>query len=86
LRERGIAAAEVSLRYTAPVRAAVEAARVPIRMEDLTAKIAAEFAAVTPPTVTAMLGRVVAYRVLISSLHAPRHGTRHPGLAGAAAG
>jgi hypothetical protein len=40
-------------------------------MEDLTAKIAAEFAAVTPPAVTAMLGRLVACRVLISSLHAP---------------
>jgi len=46
--KRGTAAAEVSLRYTAAVRAAVEAARAPIRVEDLGAKIVAGFAAATP--------------------------------------
>ena len=79
LRERDVAVAEVSLRCTAPVRAAVEAARVPIRMEDLTAKIAAEFAAVTHPAITAMLRQLVACRVLITSLHAP--GTQPDALA-----
>ncbi len=47
---------EVSLRHSAPVRTAVDAARAPIRMEDLAAQLQAEL--VTRPA-------------LITSLHAP---------------
>lgn len=76
--EGGTAAVEVSLRYTAAVRAAVEAARAPVRLEDLAAKIQAGFPAATPAKVTAMLTELVARRALITSLHAP--GTEPDGL------
>lgn len=76
---RGTAAVEVSVRCTGAVRAAVEAARAPIVMEDLAAKIGAEFPATRPALVTAMLTRLVACRALITSLHAP--GTEPDGLA-----
>jgi hypothetical protein len=69
---------EISLRYTAAVRAAVEAARAPVRLEDLAAKIQAGFPAATPAKVTAMLTELVARRALITSLHAP--GTEPDGL------
>jgi thiopeptide-type bacteriocin biosynthesis protein len=76
---RGTAAVEVSVRCTAAVRAAMDLARAPIRLEDLAAKIQAEFPAARPALVTAMLTELVACRALITSLHAP--GTEPDGLA-----
>jgi lantibiotic biosynthesis protein len=69
--DRGSAAAEITLRYTEPVRAAVEAARAPIRVDDLVAKIGAQFSPAASVAITAMLRRLVSCRVLITSLHAP---------------
>ena len=69
--ERETGAAEVSLRYTAAVRTAVEAVAAPTRVEDLAAKICAEFPVATPPKVTAMLTELVTRGALITSLHAP---------------
>ncbi|WP_088979162.1 lantibiotic dehydratase [Micromonospora coxensis] len=64
-------AVEVSLRYSAPVRAAVAAAHSPIRMESLSTRVRAEFPHASPATVTAMLTKLIAHRALITSLHAP---------------
>lgn len=62
---------EVSLRYTAAVRIAVEAARSPIRCDELVGKLAAEFPTVAPSKAVALLGSLLEQRVLVSSLHAP---------------
>ncbi|WP_324613144.1 lantibiotic dehydratase family protein [Streptomyces sp. SBT349] len=69
--EQGAGAVEVSLRYTPAVRAAVEAARRPVRLADLAAKLVAEFPTAKPEKVTGMLTELVARRALITSLHAP---------------
>lgn len=69
--ERGTGAVEVSVRHTAPVRAAVDTARAPIRVADLSAKVRAEFPDAAPARVRAMLTELVTHRVLITSLHAP---------------
>ncbi|MEU4832331.1 lantibiotic dehydratase [Streptosporangium sp. NPDC023615] len=68
---RGTVAEEVSLRHTAAVRAAVTAARAPIRMEDLTRTLQAEFPATASAQISAMLTELVTRGVLITSLHAP---------------
>ena len=70
-RPQGGGAVETSFRHTAAVRAAIGAARAPIRVEDLKAKIQAEFPAATPLKVTAMLTELVERGALITSLHAP---------------
>ncbi|QFG27150.1 lantibiotic dehydratase [Actinomadura sp. WMMB 499] len=70
-RARGAGAVEISVRHTDAVRAAVEAARDPIRIEDLAAKIRGDFPAASPAQVATMLTELVARGVLISSLHAP---------------
>jgi len=69
--ERGTSAVEVSLRYTAAVRAAVEAARKPVRLGEVVEELVATFPSATPVRVTAMLTELVARRALITSLHAP---------------
>ena len=69
--KRGTGAVEVSLRNTGPVRAAVHAARAPIRFEDLCTKVQTEFPDAPSATVTAMLTELVTHGVLITSLHAP---------------
>ncbi|HXP21110.1 MAG TPA: lantibiotic dehydratase [Streptosporangiaceae bacterium] len=69
--KRGLGAVEVSLRRTAPVSAALVAARAPIRMDDLSVKILADFPAAGPQRVTAMLTELVARRALITGMHAP---------------
>lgn len=69
--ERGVGAVEVSLRHTAPVRAALSAARAPIRFEDLCTKVQTEFPDAPPARVTAMLAELVRLRALVTSLHAP---------------
>jgi len=68
---RETAAVDASLAYTAAVRAAVEAASSPIRLEDLAAKVLAEFPDAASAKVTTMLTGLVARRALITSLHAP---------------
>lgn len=62
---------EVSLRYTTAVRIAVEAARSPIRCDELAGKLAAEFPTVPPSKAVALLRSLLEQRVLVSSLHAP---------------
>jgi thiopeptide-type bacteriocin biosynthesis protein len=69
--DRGTGAVEVSLRHTAPVRAALDAARTPIRFEDLCTKVQTEFSDASSATVTAMLTELVSQGVLVTSLHAP---------------
>jgi thiopeptide-type bacteriocin biosynthesis protein len=69
--DRGTAAVEVSLRHTAAVRTATDLAHTPIRLEDLGAKIQADFPTATPEKITAMLTELVHRHALITSLHAP---------------
>ncbi|HEY9469668.1 MAG TPA: lantibiotic dehydratase family protein, partial [Propionibacteriaceae bacterium] len=69
--KRRVGAVEVSLRFTAAVHAAVEAAGAPITVADLTAKIQAEFPTAASKQITSMLAELVARRVMITSLHAP---------------
>lgn len=75
----GLSAAEISLKHTGPVRAAIEAARTPVIFEDLEAKIRAEFAPAQPAEVRVMLTGLVEHRALITSLRAP--GTEPDALA-----
>ncbi|SBW22518.1 hypothetical protein FDG2_2762 [Candidatus Protofrankia californiensis] len=65
------AAVEVSIRHTAAVRMVLEAARSPIRCEELAGKLTAEFPTAPPSAVFGLLTELVDRRVLISSLHAP---------------
>jgi thiopeptide-type bacteriocin biosynthesis protein len=69
--ERGTGAVEVSLRNTGPVRAAVDAAQTPIRVEDLCTKIQTDFPHAPSARVTALVTELVKHRVLITDLHAP---------------
>ncbi|MCZ1001165.1 lantibiotic dehydratase [Streptomyces mirabilis] len=68
---RAAGAAEVRLRYTTPVRIAVETARAPMRYDSLVEKVAAEFPAVAAPKVAPLIDSLVEQGALISSLHAP---------------
>lgn len=69
--DRGTGAVEVSMRHTAAVRVALDAARAPIRFEDLCTKVHIEFPDAPSTRVTAMLIELVAHRALVTSLHAP---------------
>jgi thiopeptide-type bacteriocin biosynthesis protein len=69
--ERGTSAVEVSMRHTAPARAALAAARAPIRFEDLCTKVHMEFPGVPPTRVSVLLTQLVTRRALVTSLHAP---------------
>ncbi|WP_329492042.1 lantibiotic dehydratase [Kitasatospora sp. NBC_01246] len=69
------AAVEVSLRHTAPVSAALAMARTPVRLDDLTGKLLADFPAAGPQRVTALLDELIARRALITALHAPSTST-----------
>ncbi|RKT86369.1 thiopeptide-type bacteriocin biosynthesis domain-containing protein [Saccharopolyspora antimicrobica] len=69
--DRGTGAVEVSLRYTAPVRVALHAARTPIRFEALCTKVQTDFPHAPSATVTAMLTELVTQGVLVTGLHAP---------------
>ncbi|WUS42091.1 lantibiotic dehydratase [Kitasatospora sp. NBC_01250] len=68
---RGTVAAETTLRHTRPVAFALSAARHPIRFKELADKLAAEFPAAPGQRITGMLAELVAWRALITSLHAP---------------
>ncbi|MFG2091824.1 lantibiotic dehydratase [Spirillospora sp. NPDC048824] len=65
------AAAEVSVRHTTAVQLAVEAARSPIRCDELAAKLAAEFPSAPLPSIAGMLTDLVKQHVLITSLRPP---------------
>ncbi len=69
--EQGTSAVEVSMRHTDAVRAAVEAARKPVRLAQVVEELVATFPAATPVKATAMLTEMVARRALITSPHAP---------------
>ncbi len=64
-------AVEVSVRHTAAVRMALEAAVTPIRCAELARKLAAAFPTASPSEVGGLLIHLVDRRVLISSLNAP---------------
>ncbi|MEU9889715.1 lantibiotic dehydratase [Sphaerisporangium sp. NPDC051011] len=62
---------EISMRYTAAVQAAVEAASSPIQGEELAGKLAAEFPEAPSSVIEGLLTELVKQRVLLSGLHAP---------------
>lgn len=62
---------EVSMRNTPAVRITVEAARSPIRADELAGKLVAEFPTAVPSTIAGFVAELVRRRVLLSSLHAP---------------
>ncbi|MEW2384053.1 lantibiotic dehydratase [Micromonospora sp. NPDC047707] len=66
-----LGAVEVSLRHSAPVRATVEAARSPIRVEVLAAQLRGTFPQASATAVMAMLTQLIAHGALITGLHAP---------------
>lgn len=68
---RGTGAAEVSLRYSAALQAAVQWADAPIGFDDLSAKLQAEFPVADMPRISAMLAELVGCGALITSLRAP---------------
>jgi hypothetical protein len=68
---RGTGAVELALRYTGPVRAVVNAAREPMRFDDVRRKILTEFPRACSDDVTGLLTTLVTCRVLVTSLHAP---------------
>jgi len=69
--EGGVGAADVSLRFTTAVLAAIRRARHPVRFGHLASDLAAEFPGTCVDTVRGLLAELVRSRVLITSLHAP---------------
>ncbi|MFS8104073.1 lantibiotic dehydratase [Lentzea alba] len=68
---QGTGAVEVELRYSGPVRVAVDGAREPLRFDALHARVQASFPHAAASTVTGLLTALVAHRVLVTNLHAP---------------
>ncbi|GGZ24831.1 hypothetical protein GCM10010387_17820 [Streptomyces inusitatus] len=64
-------AVEASLALTAPVRATLTAAEVPIRVGRLLSKLRAEFPEAGPEKTRRLLAELIRRRVLITGLHAP---------------
>lgn len=62
---------EVSVRHGRPVRAAIAAAREPVRFGELAARLTAEYPTATPEQISAMLAELVAQHVLLTGLRAP---------------
>ncbi|MEK8106539.1 lantibiotic dehydratase family protein [Micromonospora sp. M12] len=62
---------EVALPHSAPVNAAIEGARSPVRVEVLSAQLNAAFPKVSAAAVMAMLAELIEQGALITSLHAP---------------
>lgn len=67
--------AEVSVRNTPAVQLVVQAARSPIRCDELAGKLAAEFPTASSSKVGRLLADLVERHVLLSSLHAPATST-----------
>jgi thiopeptide-type bacteriocin biosynthesis protein len=66
-----IAPLEVSVRYTRPVRDALQAARDPCRFGELAAKLTAGYPAVAPEQIHALLTELVTQHALLTALHTP---------------
>ncbi|MFI9552713.1 lantibiotic dehydratase [Nonomuraea endophytica] len=64
-------AAEACLDYPVGMQAAMEAARCPVRMENLAAKLHTRFPGADASHIAAMLNGLVAHGALITCLHAP---------------
>ena len=71
VQKKGTGAVEVSLRYTAAVRAALGHARASIPVKDLIGELRVRFPAAAPAAVASMVTELVSRHALISSLHAP---------------
>ncbi|MGH3828840.1 MAG: lantibiotic dehydratase [Pseudonocardiaceae bacterium] len=65
------APAEVSVRHTRAVETVRQAARSPIRVSDLTAKLTAGFPGTPESVIEGMLAELVAQRILVTSLRPP---------------
>ncbi|MEU6756260.1 lantibiotic dehydratase [Streptomyces sp. NPDC046685] len=65
------AAVDAHLPYKAPVRAALDGARVAVPFGDLVAKLAAEFPAAGEQTVTGLLHTLIRHGALLTGLRAP---------------
>lgn len=63
--------AEVSVRHTTAVRTVMNAAREPIDLDDLSAKLATDFPGTPLPVIDGLLANLVAHRFLVSCLHPP---------------
>ncbi|MEU2720176.1 lantibiotic dehydratase [Streptomyces smyrnaeus] len=61
----------VQVRLTTPVKAALDAARAPIRASDLVAKLTADFPHVPAPTVHRLLAGLIDQRLLVTNLRPP---------------
>ncbi|MEV5338330.1 lantibiotic dehydratase [Streptomyces sp. NPDC052676] len=70
-RSTGKPTAEVSIRFTSAVRAALDAARSPIRYDLLADKVQAGFPQVPEPRVRELVTSLIRNGALVSSLHAP---------------
>ncbi|OHV61349.1 lantibiotic dehydratase [Pseudofrankia sp. BMG5.36] len=70
-RSSGLGAAEISLRHTAAVRAAIDAACVPLPLVVLEDRLRGTFTDAAPATVAAFVRDLVRRGVLVPSLHAP---------------
>ncbi|MDX8036929.1 lantibiotic dehydratase [Lentzea sp. BCCO 10_0856] len=66
-----LAPVEVSVKYSRPVRAAVEAARTPVRFGVLRELLMTEFSSATAQQINGLLTGLLDQRILISSLLAP---------------
>lgn len=66
-----LAPVEVSVKYSRPVRAAVEAARTPVRFSALRDLLMAQFSTATAQQIDGMLTGLLDQRILISGLSAP---------------
>lgn len=71
----GGAPERVQVRLTTPVKAALDAARDPIRTADLAAKLAADFPHVPAPTVSRLLAGLIDQRLLVTNLRPPMTAT-----------
>jgi thiopeptide-type bacteriocin biosynthesis protein len=69
--EGPVPAREASVRWTRPVRAAIEAAQAPVRVEDLSAQLAGQFPAAAPGAIRAMVNGLIDGGFLITSLYPP---------------
>ncbi|WP_436499251.1 lantibiotic dehydratase [Actinokineospora sp. HUAS TT18] len=67
--------AELSIRRTAPVAAAIAAARRPVAVADLAAKLAADFPQAAAAAIEAMIGQLVARELLLTDLQPSLVGT-----------
>lgn len=63
--------AHVQVRLTPPIKAALDAARAPVRTMDLAARLASDFPRVPAPTVHRLLAGLIDQRLLVTNLRPP---------------